>query len=85
MSDDLCITDRVLSTPRDDHQSATVWTEIRNGPLPGGKIAGWIIATAVENAFLQPGFAFHQVTPTLRTQGTGFIHKRAAIAAFWKS
>ena len=85
MSYDLCITDGVLSTARDDHQSAAVRTEIRYRPLPDSKITGWIIATTVEDAFLLPGFALHQVTTTLRTQGAGFIHKRTAIATLWKS
>jgi len=81
----LRVTNRLLSTTRDNHQTATIGTEVSYGALPNGKIAGGIIAAAIKDAFLLPGFTFYQVTSTLRAESARFLHKRASIAALRES
>ena len=81
----LLVTDRVLSWLCNDHQPTTVWTRLRNGAFPDGKVAGWIVITSIEYTFLLPRLALYQVAVTHRAQCSRFVHKGAPITTVRKA
>src|SRR5437660_1668870 len=56
---DFLIADGVLPHFSNDHQPIAIGAELEDRAFPDGKIAGWIIATAVEDALLLLRLALH--------------------------
>src|SRR5262249_43533604 len=76
------VANRILTSTRDDHQTPTIRTGIRDGTLPDGEIAGWIVVASIEDTLFLLGLALNQIATTLRAQSTRFIDEGTTITAF---